>query len=93
MPPVRLMGHLLPSRLPDKRGHHTYSKHSTSPDGGSTFLARLSQSGFEPKTLTLSKRVHGTDSCQQLSVTRCAWGQGGSLTVRDHDDDPNRQDS
>ena len=23
MPPVRLMGHLLPSRLPDKRGHHT----------------------------------------------------------------------
>jgi len=42
LPPVRLMGHLLPSRLPDKRGRHTQSKQSTSPEGGSTFLDRRS---------------------------------------------------
>jgi hypothetical protein len=38
-------------------------------------------------------RVHGSHSCKQLSVTRSGWCQGGSLTVRDHDDDPNRQAS
>jgi hypothetical protein len=55
MPPVRVMGHLLPSRLPDKRSRRTYSKHSTNPQGGSMLLARTLRAGYRVKTLSLSE--------------------------------------
>ena len=53
MPPVRVVGHVLPSRLPDKRSWRTYSKHSTNPEGESMFLGRALRAGYRVKTLSL----------------------------------------
>ena len=52
MPPVRVVGHVLPSRLPDKRSCRTYSKPSTNPEGGSMFLVRTLRAGYRVKTLS-----------------------------------------
>ena len=55
MPPVRVMGHLLPSRLPDKRSRRTQSKHSTNPEGGRCCSLELSERATASKTLSLSE--------------------------------------
>jgi hypothetical protein len=69
MPPVRVMGHVLPSRLPDKRSCRTYSKHSTNPEGGRSFSLDA-HSGLPRQNIAIVGRVHGTHSCKQLSGTR-----------------------
>jgi hypothetical protein len=75
---------LLPSRMPDKRSHHLQRIRGSSFGIGSISCRANSLRARLPA---------GSHSCKQLSVTRSGWCQGGSLTVRDHDDDPNRQAS
>ncbi len=86
MPPVRLMGHLLPSRLPDKRG--TIPTASAVPIP--TAARRFSLDSLRAKNTDIVGEGSSDPSRRQLSVTRSGRGRGGSLTVRDHDDDLSR---
>ena len=64
MPPVPVMGHLLPSRMPDKRSHHLQSNSGTNFGIRSMLVAR---------TLITGRCNRSSDSCKQLSVTRSSW--------------------
>ena len=81
MPPVGLVGHLLPSRMPDKRSDHLQSNRGTSWNWvdvpPNSLRARCGS--WEPFVQTAERYP------LRLVPER-------SLTVRDHDDDPNRHE-
>jgi hypothetical protein len=78
MPPVQVMGHLLPSRLPDKRSRPAWSKHSTNPEGGSMVLARTPQAGLPRQKHWHCCEVPGIQFVQAAERYSLGWCQGAA---------------